>query len=200
MKHFYAVPTQEDQEQFVYRLYFGSKGDAFDQVIKRAYLDFSRTAHGAGSYPQAHREAARLLRHEIESLPGNKTAHTQQGFDMWHKSTCHELCDAYSEAGFDKFSIGQAQKWINMTLKYIYVFGEKRMPGYLPLYNLCHVPIDNILLGTPEFKGLASFPDAWSRIKEYSAYMSFQTAARNRFPKLALLAVEFRAWQGDNAA
>ena len=200
MKHLYAAPTQAEQEQFVYRLYFGPDGDAFDQVVKRAYLDLSRTAHGVGSYPQAHRDAVRLLRNEIESLPGNRNTQTQQGFDMWHESICRRLCNAYSDAGYDKFYVGQAQKWINMTLKYIYVFGEKRIPGYLPLYHLCHVPIDNILLNTKEFKELANFNEAWSRIKSYSAYMSFQTAARNRFPNSALLAVEFLVWQRANAA
>ena len=196
----YSVPTPKDQENFVYRLYFGADGDALDQVIRRAYLDLSRTIHGAGSCPDGQKEAALFLRREIESLPSNIAALTQQGFDQWHEATCSALCAVYSTAGYDQFFIGQSQKWINMAMKYIYVFGETRLPGYAPHYRLCHVPIDNILLKANEFKELACFTEPWSRIKEYSAYMSFQSAVRCQFPDSAPLAVEFVAWQSVNAA
>lgn len=196
----YSVPTPKDQENFVYHLYFGAGGNALDQVIRRAYLDLSRTVHGAGNYPAGQKAAASCLRREIESLPNNIAALTQQGFDLWHEATCNALCAAYSTAGYDQFFIGQSQKWINMALKYIYVFGETRLPGYAPLYHLCHVPIDNILLGTDEFKELADLKEPWSRIKEYSAYMSFQSAVRRQFPNSAPLAVEFVVWQSANTA
>lgn len=200
MHHTYSVPTPKDQENFVYRLYFGTAGDALDQVIRRAYLDLSRTVHGSGTCPDGQIEAARVLRREIESLPSNMAARTQEGFDLWHEATCSALCTAYSTAGYDQFFVGQSQKWINMAMKYIYVFGETRLPGYTPLYYLCHVPIDNILLGTDEFKELDRFKEPWSRIKEYSAYMAFQSAVRRQFPDSAPLAVEFVVWQSVNTA
>jgi hypothetical protein len=44
------------------------------------------------------------------------------------------------------FFVGQAQKWVNMTMKYIFTVGEQRIPGFDLVYTYCHVPLDNILL------------------------------------------------------
>ena len=196
MLHSYPVPTQSDQDNFVLRLYFGADGDAFDQIIRRAYLDLSRTVHGVGPFPDARDKASHFLHRELSSLPKNSTVMTQSGFDLWHRETCSALCAIYAECGYENFYIGQAQKWVNMALKYVFVFGEKRLSGFTLLYPLCHVPIDNILLGIEEFRDLPMFKEPWSRIMKYEDYMSFQVAVRNRFPSSAPLAVEFWAWQG----
>ncbi len=195
MLHSYPNPTQSDQDNFVHRLYFGADGDAFDQIISRAYLDLSRTVHGAGTFREAKCKASCFLHQELSSLPQNSTVMTQSGFDLWHRETCSALCATYAECGYENFFIGQAQKWVNMALKYVFVFGEKRLPGFTPLYPLCHVPIDSILRGIEEFRDLATPKEPWSRIRKYEDYMSFQIAVRNRFLSLAPLAVEFWAWQ-----
>ena len=200
MSHSYSDPSADDQANFLFRLYFGATGDALDQVVKRAYLDFSRTVHGAGSYPEGQREASKVLRRELDSLPSNDAVLTQIEFDRWHEATCISLCSAYSKSGYEHFFIGQAQKWVNMALKYVYVFGELRLPGYSSLYRLCHVPIDNILINTREFKALFNRKVVWSRITDYSEYMAFQVAVRQSYPASAPLAVEFVAWQQANAA
>jgi hypothetical protein len=199
MLHSYPDPTQSDQDNFVLRLYFGADDDAVDQIIGRAYLDLSRTVHGVGSFPDARGKASHFLHRELSSLPQNSTVLTQSGFDLWHRETCSALCATYAECGYEYFFIGQAQKWVNMALKYVFVFGVARLPGFTSLYPLCHVPIDNILLGIEEFRGLATFNEAWSRIMKYEDYMSFQIAVRNRFPSSAPLAVEFWAWQRPGA-
>jgi hypothetical protein len=200
MLHSYPDPTQSDQDAFVLRLYFGADGNDFKRIIHKAYLDLSRTVHGAGTFPDARDKASHLLHQELSSLPQNSTVGTQSGFDLWHRQTCNALCTTYAECGYENFFIGQAQKWVNMALKYVFVFGEKRLSGFTPLYPLCHVPIDNILRGTEEFEGLATFKEPWSRIIKYEDYMSFQVAVRNRFPSSAPLAVEFWAWQRRGAA
>ena len=156
--------------------------------------------HGVGSHANAYERAAKLLRQELTSLPSNVEAYTQAGFDRWHKDACDSLCNVYSRAGYKRFFIGQAQKWVNMALKYVYVLGEARLPGYLRLYHLCHVPIDNILLGKTEFQGIGKFKVAWSRIQDYSEYLAFQVSVREHFSGAAPLAVEFHVWQRPNAA
>jgi hypothetical protein len=200
MQRPYTLPTRQDQEAFLLRLYFGSGGDPLDRIVRRAYQDLSRTVHGVGAFAAAYQDAAALLRSELQSLPVGAGVHAQPGFDIWHETTCQALCNVYAAADYKTFYVGQAQKWVNMALKYIYVFGEERLPGYASLYPLCHVPIDNILLSTEEFKELLPFREAWSRIRNYSEYMSFQAAVRTRFPDIAPLAIEFHVWQRPNAA
>ena len=196
----YLNPTQENQQDFLCRLYFGASEDKLELIIQRAYLDFSRTVTGAAKYPNAHQSASQLLRNEISTLPNLAINISQARFDDWHEKICHSLCSEYSKAGYEHFYIGQAQKWLNMAMKYVYVIGEDRLRGYAPLYSMCHVPIDNIILQSPQFKGLVAIEEAWSRISEYATYFAFQLAARRKYPSWAPLAVEFWAWQGRNAA
>jgi len=200
MAHPFLTPTQKEQENFLYRLYFGGRGIALEQAVRRAYQDLSRTVHGAASHVNAHQRASRLLQREVEALALNSNENTQEIFDNWHQSACESICKLYAEENYNKFYVGQAQKWINMTMKYIYVFTEERLPGYLPLYPFCHVPIDNIVLAMPEFKRLTTFTTAWSRISSYAKYLEFQLRVRDRFPGTAPLAVEFHVWQRGNAA
>ena len=124
----------------------------------------------------------------------------QASFDAWHEKTAKDLCGIYSAAGYKDFHIGQAQKWINMALKYVYVFGESYLPGFSKFFPYCHVPIDNIILEKDEFKDLRSSECAWSRISNYDDYFEFQLSVRQEFPDSSPLAVEFQAWQRNAVA
>ena len=200
MENRYPDPTQSEQDSFAFRLYFGPGDDYLDLIIRRAYRDLNRTVHGVGGYPDAFQNATAVIRRELEFLRSGNVNPTVEKFDDWHQTLCRSLCDTYSSHGYQTFYIGQAQKWVNMALKYVYVFGESKLPGFAAYYSLCHVSIDNIVFDAPAFKGLASFREPWSRLNDYSAYMLFQTRVRERYPESAPLAVEFFAWQGVNPA
>lgn len=190
------TPTPCDQMDFLLRVYFGTGDPTLLLAINRAYRDLSRTVHGIGKYPDAKSSAVKILINTVSRLAGNRDINTPATFDLWHRKTCESLCKTFETAGYENFTIGQAQKWVNMTLKYVYVFGEQRMPGYKALYEFCHVPIDNIVLEARAFKKLRTFNCAWSRITDYDEYIAFQKAVRSQFPNAAPLAVEFWAWQG----
>jgi len=194
----YKDPSPEEQSDFALRLYFGA-GNPRELVVHRAYLDLRRTVHGIKNYRDAQRKAHAYLKSVITALPGNKAITGQKSFDTWHEKTCDKLCKIFDESGYKSFHIGQAQKWINMALKYLYVFGETRAPGYSKFYRYCHVPVDNIILESQAFKDLRSFREAWSRIPEYSKYIAFQIAVRKRYHDSSPLAVEFWVWQGKIA-
>jgi len=193
----YKNPSPEDQQAFLIRLYFGAGSDAISLCIKRAYLDFNRTLHGISRSPGAFASGSASLVKALTKLRDRDK--TQESFDTWHENTCNLLITAYDTEGFNSFYIGQAQKWVNMVLKYIFVYGEERIPGYKPFYPFCHVPVDRIILQDSEFKKLANFSGAWSRINNYSNYMAFQVAVRERFRDSSPLAVEFFRWQADNS-
>jgi hypothetical protein len=193
--NYYPDPTPTDQIDFLFRLYFGSGEDLLACIINRAHRDLSRTVHGIGKYPEVRQKAANLLKDKLEKLACRNIPATQSLFDIWHQDSCEELCQIYLESGYDRFTVGQGQKWINMALKYIFLFGEARLSGYELFYKFAHIPIDNIILESPEFEGLKTFRTRWSRITKYSEYLAFQEAVRRRFVNSAPLAVEFRIWQ-----
>ena len=69
---------------------------------------------------------AQKIEDEI-SILFNRELTDQEEFTLWHQRLCVKLTlldhDSY------KLHIGQAQKWINMTLKYLSVLGEERVKG-----------------------------------------------------------------------
>ena len=59
-----------------------------------------------------------------------------------HKKICHELTKIESPILKNKLSIGQAQKWVNMTVKHLWLNGLVKCDA-----SFLHVPIDNYILG-----------------------------------------------------
>lgn len=188
--------TRADWEDYLILLYFG-RSDYLVGCIDRAYRDFNRTLHGLGSlenkddiYEKAKTKLAKCL----YKLKEKAEFVDQKMFDNWHKSTCDVLASVYVENGYDYFYVGQAQKWINMSLKYIFTMGEDRIPGFLPCYNFCHIPIDNILLKELEKYQVPPITCAWSRLDDYKEYFDFQLWVRNKFNRIPM-DVEFRLFK-----
>jgi hypothetical protein len=144
-------PAPEDQRAFLMLAYFGAD-DPKDWFISRAYRDMSRTLHGLSraKNPERLREGAKtcvrkqlvLLQQEVP--PCNVRA---DSFDEWHRSACKALIDYFHTANETNVGnaftcyYGQAQKWINMAIKYCWFF--KRDSGLMEWYPVAHVPWTN---------------------------------------------------------
>ncbi len=198
--------TRDEYDEFIVRLYFGVNGDYLKCCIDRAYLDFSRTLHGFAGLSEnaAVREQAGSGLHELfagvqssdQAMIGN-----QVEFDHWHQTVCSRLAQVYARHGYQNFYVGQAQKWINMTFKYIFTLGEKRILGFGGLYPFCHAPLDNIfvelLVQKHDFQRLSC---AWSRLNAYQEYLDYQNQIRQYFAPAPPLDVEFHLWAGNEFA
>jgi hypothetical protein len=198
----FPVPTRADQCEFLLRLYFGADPDRLGACVNRAYRDLNRTLHGLVGLPTATelRERARMhVRSALATLPRSAAAESQGTFDAWHRNACDVLCATYAEAGFPSFTVGQAQKWLNMAFKYVHVFGEEHLPGFGGLYAFGHVPLDNIMLRQLARYGAPRLPGPWSRLRDYKDYFGFQEWIRQHFPGAAPLAVEFHLWQESSS-
>ncbi len=196
----YPIPTQAEQDDFLLRLYFVAAAP-LRACVNRAYLDFCRTLRGIGKLPDAaalHTKTSKHLCSWLDQLSDLSTDPNGDTFDARHRDVSEQLCTLYGGYGFDSFTIGQAQKWLNMALKYVYVFGEVRIPGYASLYRLGHVPLDNIMLDRLAQFGAPSLPRPWSRLCDYDMYIDYQRWIRDRFPDSAPLAVEFHLFQASS--
>jgi hypothetical protein len=91
--------------------------------------------------------------------------------------------------------LDKGQKWINMALKYVYVFGEERIPGFRHLYRFCHIPIDNVMLEKLGKWHAPKLSKNWSRADDYDEYFRLQKWVRDKFPGSPPLAVEFALYQ-----
>jgi hypothetical protein len=195
-----SILQRSDYVDFLFRLKFG-RGDPLSACSGEAYADFKRTLRNIGRpdvYPradEARQRANEALRQMIASIRDMNAA-AQKDFDEWHQGACKRLAAIYGECGYESFRVGHAQKWLNMTFKYIYVMGEQRLPGFGHLYDLCHLPLDNILIERLQAYDFEPLPCKWSKLTDYDIYLNRQIWVRSHFP-LAPLDVEFPLWMGE---
>ena len=123
-------------------------------------------------------------------------------FGLWHKAKCEEIMGTMNTAIFqddslilksNSFTYGLAQKWVNMTLKYLWLLD--RLPEGLTAKSL-HVPIDSFILkkmkedvdeirkdgDTYKYKG-----KSWSQLDDYDVYLDIQAKLDKLREKLFLL-------------
>jgi hypothetical protein len=194
-----SLISRTDYENYLIYLYFGSRSDLLTACINRAYRDFNRTLHGFGGLENAsdiYKLAVNTLASSLESLKSIAAGEISADiFDDWHKTTCESLISVFGSNDYHLF-VGQAQKWVNMTLKYIFTVGEQRIAGFEPVYPYCHVPLDNILLEQLQQYDFPALNCAWSRLDNYGAYLEKQKWVRQRFSLLPM-DVEFKLWLGQ---
>ena len=197
-----AKATRRDYENFLLSAYFGKKysSDAMGACIERAYLDFSRTLRGIASFDQRrefHGEAIGHIKSAVGKLRGT-VINDQTQFDKWHEETCFSLKFIYDHGGFLQFEIGQAQKWVNMTLKYIYTFGDDRIPDFSRVYPFCHVPIDNRIIDRLKCFEPPELQLPWSQSASYNQYLNYQKWIRGTFT-IPPLDLELFAWTDEGS-
>jgi hypothetical protein len=150
---------------------------------------------------EVRKASAHLLAEQLvtEALSDNWN---QLTFDEWHETACERLVSHYAKNGFPQFSVGQAQKWLNMSIKYILSLGEAevfRIEHQTNLWSVAHAPLDDFVL---EITGAyRQIPDCrpWSRMRDYGVYMSVQKWIRTQFPNASSLDVEFHLYNEEAA-
>lgn len=142
---------------------FNNTDDPIQVAIDKAYTDMSRRVLSIddGQKADLKKKAGKKIHTEIEKL--NKT----DDYNKWHSELCGELINIYSGKHKNEkrsFMFGHAQKWVNMTMKYLYIFycceKEKILSDILKCdckneqwftavekhCNNFHVPIDGYIL------------------------------------------------------
>ena len=148
----------------------------------------------------------------------NTSPKDAESFDGWHKSICEKIKKYYSKKGYDDFSLGKAQKWINMSLKYASLYCYDIEGNLNPIFKFFHVPIDRYVatpivrelrVKLPKIEGF-NMPSAekydtfdaenrnysWSKIDDYDSYIECQKQIREKCKakNIEPLAWEFEAW------
>ena len=167
------------------------KGDFFAEdtislAMEKAYHDLQRTIRGFSNHPKHDliSRAARKTLHQSITAMLSAEINSQAEFDKLHKAACFELIDSFGE---QTFTVGQAQKWVNMTFKYLHLLDY---PQVERVYEYCHVPIDSYILNATNYTMI----QAWSKIIDYHAYLGYQKWFRENYPNDIPLDKEFYLW------
>lgn len=73
----------------------------------------------------------------------------KEPFDAWHIECCNKIIALAVECQglVESFTYGQAQKWVNMTLKYMDISGFwDQKEQFIRLRQSLHVPVDSYIL------------------------------------------------------
>jgi len=116
----------------------------------------------------------------------------QDNYDLWHRDKCQRLILLVFEQHNKKLYVGQAQKWINMTLKYLVALGNDRVKGIMLNYHHFHLPIDNIIQSRLNDMGIHKINSPWSQIDDYLEYINYQKQVRSKFAGQIPMDIEFR--------
>ena len=183
-----ALMDAAAQRRSLIAFYFGTEvatGDVtssrvVDKVARRANADLRRTIHGFGTHP-----AKNTIKDYIHSslrafVADLATCDSQEEFDKRHDQWCTDACDCFDRfpapERFTSFHYGQAQKWLNMTLKYLAVLDH---PHVQQAYGYLHVPVDKYVYDEAAAAGVKRppWPNAWSKL-DREKYLDYQHQLR----------------------
>lgn len=192
------VAVDKDALDFLKVIYFGAITDPFEAASFRAYRDFNRTLRfgdtGTETRKELRKQATSILRERIADI-AEETHMTQEDFDAWHRETCRLVRQPYEAAGIT-FTWGQAQKWLNMTIKYLYIVGSY---SFDCVFRFCHIPVDNYVFQIARKElGIPVPSERWSRWNDYDGqYMTYQKELRSRIKGYDPLRWEFKFWMKE---
>lgn len=189
---------------------FGTKDPDIKDAAKRAYRDLCRTLKlNKGENGISHRDnvISEIIELRIKEKLVNSGCMSQGDYDEFHHALCEEIIGYYSneKSYVSDFYYGQAQKWINMTMKYLCVIGEERYRWLNILYPFLHIPIDSVILGkiigdfeieSVAVKGKRVLLKnlSWSRIDK-DTYDAIQDVLREKIGENEIPIIwEFKAW------
>ena len=187
-----------------------------DAVIKRSYRDaashvlsFKEEKKDTAGFTEDEREVAKInakkeasdkIKAYIEQLVTNKI----EDYDKnWHENLCDDLVKIYGkyeqyQNKEKRFTCGIAQKWVNMSVKYIYLLcylfnymdiGEnefsQKYAGMIEKYMHCfHIPLDSYMYRAIEQElKINKISKVWSKVDDYEEYSTYQKAVRENVPE-----------------
>jgi len=195
---------RKEDALWFYAMMTMGKDISIDGCINTAYRDFCRTLHGIRNNDhktEMKSEASDIIRGMIVNILGNSVP--QDEFNKLHESACNDIKTVYLK-NQTAFFIGQAQKWINMSFKYVYMLyladllkvSKTGIDIRKHNYRHFHLPIDNIVLQHQTVKRLYSQHignAVWSKIDDYANYLVFQKHLKKEV-KIPLIVFEGQIW------
>lgn len=131
--------TQNLDEKIIQFVYVESIRDA---VLQLAYRGQKSWLEDISLFP----ESMAAIKQFIQNILAGQY-HSIEEYNKDFLKTAIVLCDEINtQGGNTEFSFGNAQKLINLMVKYFYIssYGDKQKKQY---FTYCHCPMDSILLG-----------------------------------------------------
>ncbi len=169
-----------------------------DIAIARAYLDMNRTLRTKKDQVAWDSLKDRTIGKIRDAIKSINIIDNKDSYDNWHNDLLgaivndSEKSNCKDDPEDHRYSFGQAQKWINLTMKYLIVLKYKPINSII---NYLHVPIDLKVAeaASSEFETINKddyLP--WSTKVVKGNYKTFQDAIRENHS--CPIQWEFKAW------
>lgn len=146
---------------------------------------------------------------------------SEADFDDVHNNLCKALMNLYKDYCNSErcFTYGVAQKWVNMSVKYLYLLSgltcfkyNCTLNGFIACKEYFHIPLDSYMIkaisetgkiNNSDISGLSvsiktyNLPNSWSKIDESKGYQDYQKAVIKKIvepPYASPLDWECPAW------
>lgn len=131
-----------------------------DWAASKAYLDMCRTFRFKNKDDKLHNKIKQSVINSVinDSKLSNmqiQSSWSKEEYDDWHSKVCNNICSKYNTGVVlsKEMSIGQAQKWMNMTIKYLWLaercglIDDKNIVKFIRLNeNHFHIPLDSNII------------------------------------------------------
>lgn len=187
--------VDKDILDFLKAIYFGDFSNPYKSASDRAYRDMNRTIRFEGLDSivrlKLREITTDILSRNIDALHTSKMD-KQVTFDNWHYNVCSEIRTLYRNSNVH-LTYGQAQKWVNMTIKYLYIL---EVYSFNDIFGFLHIPLDNYIFDiSRDSLGIERPHIAWSKWDDYEGqYLDYQIQIRNKVVGCEPLRWEFRYW------
>ena len=148
----------------------------FEGAAHKAYADMARRTlrikENSKERIALKKSATEILRQAVEKLKNDPS-----DFPKWHEKSCNALIACYG----GQISYGQAQKWLNMLLKYLYVYDVKEYETLFSREGIAalDMPVDSKVIETLHRKYNVKRPTAGWSVWDRNTYRAYQAAARS---------------------
>ena len=147
------------------------------RAVRNGYRDMQpRTFKKVPSNPAPKINKMQIVLTNLAQAFVNYFQNPPPNFDDWHKKTCDtfliELNNLLQNSGYQKVEYGKAQKIVNVTFKYLYLFDDAK--NYLHLFKDCHFILDGYTIQWYNAQIAATnVTKPWSDL-DYSTYIQIQ--------------------------
>ncbi len=126
-------------------------------------------------------------------------------YDKWHNEICNLIQQQYdgfvSHEDNNTLYIGQVQKWLNMTIKWLWIYNSVNPNDYFKTISDhkkdLHIPLDSFIIKYLKTEyGIDISPPEWSRINDYNEiYFEYQKQLRKKLGEQSPIEWELIHWK-----
>lgn len=157
--------------------------DIVSEAVKRSYApSVQNTALKQGKYGSV---KLQIPRQECESIlidallkVYSKKTITEQQFIDWETTLARNIREIYHKNEIKLYTYGNAQKWINIAIKYL--FSSDHIDYAHKLFEVCYLPIDRIIQDKAYKElGVKKLPVAWSKCDNLQEILDYEENIKN---------------------